>query len=73
VTIAHGALNNWGQYAFKYMKDSVTPDAVNTDILALGAGFLVLLAVGVVLLFSGFGTAGRPARDGIAFTNQVVG
>ena len=24
VSIAHGALNNWGQYTFKYMQDSVT-------------------------------------------------
>ncbi|MFT3750898.1 MAG: CPBP family intramembrane metalloprotease [Agriterribacter sp.] len=24
VSIAHGALNNWGQYAFKYMEDSKT-------------------------------------------------
>jgi len=24
VSIAHGALNNWGQYAFKYMQDSTT-------------------------------------------------
>ena len=24
VSIAHGALNNWGQYAFKYMQDSKT-------------------------------------------------
>jgi hypothetical protein len=49
--IAHGALNNWGQYAFKYMKDSVTPDAVNSDLAALRAGSLALLVVGVFLLW----------------------
>lgn len=47
VTLAHGALNNWGQYAFKYMKDSAVPA---TDVKVLGAGFLALLIVGVFLL-----------------------
>lgn len=42
VAIAHGALNNWGQYALKYMKESVTPD---TDLLTLTAGSLALLVV----------------------------
>jgi CAAX protease family protein len=46
--IAHGALNNWGQYAFKYMKESVTSD---TDLAILGAGSLTLLIVGVFLLW----------------------
>jgi uncharacterized protein len=48
--IAHGALNNWGQYAFKYMKESVTSD---TDLAILGAGSLTLLIVGVFLLWRG--------------------
>ncbi|HTF67829.1 MAG TPA: CPBP family intramembrane glutamic endopeptidase [Edaphobacter sp.] len=48
--IAHGALNDWGQYAFKYMKESVTPD---TDMAVLGAGSLTLLIVGVSLLWRG--------------------
>jgi membrane protease YdiL (CAAX protease family) len=48
VAIAHGALNNWGQYAFKYMKESVTSD---TDLAILGAGSLTLLIVGVLLLW----------------------
>ena len=47
VAIAHGASNNWGQYAFKYMKDSGTPDR---DMIVLGAGSLALLCVGVLLL-----------------------
>jgi membrane protease YdiL (CAAX protease family) len=50
VSVAHGALNNWGQYAFKYMQDSVTGlqsheiwlfVGVNGSLLMLG---LVLLA-----------------------------
>jgi len=45
VSIAHGALNNWGQYAFKYMQDSVTDlqsqqtwlfAGVNGSLLTLG-------------------------------------
>jgi membrane protease YdiL (CAAX protease family) len=52
VAIAHGASNNWGQYAFKYMKDSATPDA---DIVVLSVGSLALLACGVLLLWRGFG------------------
>lgn len=60
VTIAHGALNNWGQYAFKYMKDSVTPDAVNSDLAALRAAAVALLVVGVSLLW--FGVSSQPDR-----------
>jgi membrane protease YdiL (CAAX protease family) len=45
VSIAHGALNNWGQYAFKYMQDSETnlhsqqiwlSIGVNSSLLILG-------------------------------------
>lgn len=50
VAIAHGASNNWGQYAFKYMKDSATPDR---DIVVLCVGSLVLLASGVLILWRG--------------------
>lgn len=49
VAIAHGAANNWGQYAFKYLKDSGTP---NRDMTILLAGSAALLLVGTVLLFS---------------------
>jgi hypothetical protein len=45
--IAHGALNNWGQYAFKYMKESGAPD---TELAVLSAGSLALLAAGSFLL-----------------------
>jgi membrane protease YdiL (CAAX protease family) len=48
VAIAHGALNNWGQYAFKYMKETVAPD---TDIAVLSAGSVALLVVGTLLLW----------------------
>lgn len=44
VMLAHGALNNWGQYAFKFMEDSG-----NHDAWLLGAGNLALLMVGSVL------------------------
>jgi membrane protease YdiL (CAAX protease family) len=48
VSLAHGALNSWGQYALKYMKDSVRP---GTDATAGAAGGLALLLVGVLLLW----------------------
>jgi membrane protease YdiL (CAAX protease family) len=45
VSIAHGALNNWGQYALKYMRFNDAPDSV------VGAsGFIAVLAVGALLL-----------------------
>jgi CAAX protease family protein len=50
VAIAHGASNNWGQYAFKYMKDSGAPDQ---DMVVLALGYLVLLIVGALLLWRG--------------------
>jgi membrane protease YdiL (CAAX protease family) len=52
--IAHGALNNWGQYAFKYMKDSGSPGA---DITVLSSGSLALLVLGILLLW-GYGAFG---------------
>jgi membrane protease YdiL (CAAX protease family) len=50
VAVAHGALNNWGQYAFKYMKEFSAP---GTDLVLLNAGYLTLLAVGVFLVWRG--------------------
>jgi membrane protease YdiL (CAAX protease family) len=50
VSIAHGSLNAWGQYAFKYMQDTRVPGA---DARAVSAGFLALLMVGIVLLGRG--------------------
>lgn len=54
VSIAHGALNNWGQYAFKYMSDSAGSNLTGQaagDLQVLGVGFSVLLLVGVALLW----------------------
>jgi membrane protease YdiL (CAAX protease family) len=48
VSIAHGASNNWGQYAFKYIKDSGAPAR---DMAVLGAGSLALLSIGAFLLW----------------------
>jgi membrane protease YdiL (CAAX protease family) len=48
VAVAHGSLNNWGQYAFKFMKDSGTPDR---DLAVLTAGSLALFVVGAVLVW----------------------
>jgi hypothetical protein len=54
VAIAHGALNNWGQYAFKFMRDVATPDPA----LLLVAGFLGLLIVGSCLVAFTMASAG---------------
>ena len=51
VTIAHGALNSLGQYAFKYMKES--PASSNVDMALLRAGGVALLLVAVVILWRG--------------------
>lgn len=44
--IAHGALNNWGQFAFKF----VSGDGQRSDGLVLVSGGLALTAVGAILL-----------------------
>lgn len=46
VALAHGALNDWGQYAFKYMRDIPVRD----QIIVLEAGSLSLLVVGTLLV-----------------------
>ncbi|MCH7680445.1 CPBP family intramembrane metalloprotease [candidate division KSB1 bacterium] len=49
VTLAHGALNNWGQYAFKYMADSPGGNniwllvALNLTLFTVGIAFLLRL------------------------------
>jgi membrane protease YdiL (CAAX protease family) len=48
VAIAHGALNNWGQFAFKFMRDF---GQVQTTALAAGGAALTVLG-GVLLAFS---------------------
>ena len=53
VSIAHGALNNWGQYAFKFMKDPEGPhleEKVAGDLQVALVGTLALLVVGTILL-----------------------
>lgn len=47
VALAHGALNNWGQYAFKYMEEG---SGQGSDVLILAAGGLGLVATGTLLL-----------------------
>lgn len=61
VSIAHGSLNSWSQYAFKYMKDA---PATNADLLVLGTGGLALLLVGSFLLWSVPTTAPETAPSG---------
>ncbi len=46
VSTAHGALNSLGQFAFKFMKDSVNP---GSDVAAGAAGSAAMLAVGILL------------------------
>ncbi|MFA5910559.1 MAG: CPBP family intramembrane glutamic endopeptidase [Vicinamibacterales bacterium] len=56
VTIAHGALNSWGQYAFKFMQDFVRADQA----LVLGVGNVGLLLVGSLLAWQGLASTQRP-------------
>jgi membrane protease YdiL (CAAX protease family) len=44
--IAHGALNNWGQYAFKFVAGA----GQSSDLLVLGSGSLALIFTGTSLL-----------------------
>lgn len=43
VSIAHGALNNWGQYAFKYMQDSITDSKLQQTWLFVGVNSSLLI------------------------------
>jgi membrane protease YdiL (CAAX protease family) len=54
VSLAHGALNSWGQYAFKYMQFVKAQDSV-----VGGAALLALLILGTSLLTLGTGPIGR--------------
>jgi membrane protease YdiL (CAAX protease family) len=44
---AHGALNNWGQYAFRFVAGEGQP----IDGLVLASGGMALIALGTILLF----------------------
>lgn len=64
VSLAHGALNNWGQYALKYMQFVEAPDSV-----VGAAGFIGVLALGTLLLLRytpKAGTRGSEAPDAAA-------
>lgn len=54
VSLAHGASNNWGQYAFKYTQFVQAP-----DLAVVGAGSLAVFVVGVFLLMLGVRSVGR--------------
>jgi hypothetical protein len=49
VSLAHGSLNNWGQYAFKYMQDLKISDSilllVGVDTSLLITGLIILLSM----------------------------
>jgi membrane protease YdiL (CAAX protease family) len=49
VSIAHGALNNWGQYAFKYMQDNETNLRLQQGWLFIGVN-VSLLVLGLLIL-----------------------
>ena len=57
-SIAHGAVNNWGQYAFKFIADSGDP---SKDLMVLWIGGLAVLVVGICLLW----LAAPPESDAI--------
>lgn len=62
--LAHGALNNWGQYAFKFMGNEGQSQGGSGDVLVLAAGGLALLAVGSLLLAHGWSRALPPSATG---------
>jgi membrane protease YdiL (CAAX protease family) len=66
VALAHGSLNNWGEYAFKYMRDLVTPSPG----ALLAVGFVALFVVGVLLLTLGLSPsstrAGASCRSSVS-------
>ncbi|MBI3490564.1 MAG: hypothetical protein HY047_02015 [Acidobacteria bacterium] len=53
----HGALNSWGQYAFKYIQFVRAPDSV-----VLGAGGMAVFILGTLLLTCGLGSIGRRSK-----------
>lgn len=59
VLLAHGALNNWGQYAFKFMQGFG-----EHQMLLLSAGNLGLLALGSVLVARGLSPASQAGGSG---------
>lgn len=49
VSLAHGSLNNWGQYAFKYMQDLKSSDTIRlligVEVSLLITGLIILLTI----------------------------
>jgi membrane protease YdiL (CAAX protease family) len=66
VAIGHGSLNNWGQYAFKYMSDFTNADEGQV----LLAGLSLVFAVGVILVTVGLPSA-RTAKSRIGGTGAT--
>ncbi len=58
VSLAHGALNNWGQYALKYMQFVDAPDSV-----VGAAGLVGVLALGALLLSRHMGQVTHQPRS----------
>ena len=56
VTLAHGAVNNWGQFVFKYVNDFTKADAI----LVLDAGGRAVLLLGIALVILAL-PPGKPA------------
>jgi membrane protease YdiL (CAAX protease family) len=56
VTLAHGAVNNWGEYVFKYLNDFTRAD----PILVLDAGGRAVLLLGMALVILAL-PPGKPA------------
>jgi len=48
LAIAHGALNNWGQYAFKF----VAGPGQTSDAVVLSSGSLALVTLGIILCWT---------------------
>jgi membrane protease YdiL (CAAX protease family) len=48
VAIAHGALNNWGQYAFKFVAGA----GQTSDALVLSSGSFALVTLGIILCWT---------------------
>jgi membrane protease YdiL (CAAX protease family) len=66
VALAHGAMNNWGQYAFKFMGGSGGP----ADGLVLAAGGIGLLAAGSLLIMR-FGDFSRTSESSHAQRESI--
>jgi len=63
VALAHGALNNWGQYAFKFMGDEGSGGEPR-DMLVLAAGGLAVLGVGILLITRALPSPSRRLESG---------